>query len=129
MAVKNFYLRLAAEKLYAFAVFTEKYLLWYGCSEINFTAAVNCTNPKTEMQTEIIKIQISGIQSTLQQKKYLSSSGKLVCSQLINWPTAPTDWPTAPTDNQLLQPLQSRAHWKNDNAKEMCSKCWRFTFL
>ena len=50
-----FYLQLTVEKMHAFAVFSKKYLWSYGCSGTNFTAAVNCTNPKTEMQIEIIE--------------------------------------------------------------------------
>ena len=37
---KNFYLRLIVEKIYAFAVFNDKYLQPYGCSDPNFTATV-----------------------------------------------------------------------------------------
>lgn len=59
---KNFYLLLTVEKIYAFAVFTEKYLQPYGYSDINFTAAVNWTSSKTEMQTKIIEVQIILIQ-------------------------------------------------------------------
>ena len=55
---KNFYLRLTVEKMHAFAVFTKKYLRPYDCSDTSCTTAVNCTKPKTEMQTKIIKIQI-----------------------------------------------------------------------
>ena len=57
-ADKNFYFRLTIEKMYAFAVFTEKYLRSYNCSGTNFTAAVNCTSPKTELQTKIMEVQI-----------------------------------------------------------------------
>ena len=45
-----------------FAVFAEKYLQSYGCSGTNFTATVDCTNSKTEIQIEIIETQITGIQ-------------------------------------------------------------------
>ena len=55
---KNFYLRLTAEKLHVFAIFNDKYLQPYGCSDTNVTATVNCTNPKTETLREIIGIQI-----------------------------------------------------------------------
>ena len=57
-AGKNFYLRLMVEKIHAFAVFNDKYLPPCCCSYTNFTATVNCTNSKTEMQSEIIEIQI-----------------------------------------------------------------------
>ena len=57
-ADKNFYFRLTIEKMYAFAVFTEKYLRSYNCNGTNFTAAVNCTSPKTELQTKIMEVQI-----------------------------------------------------------------------
>ena len=46
-AENNFYLRLTAEKMHAFGVFAEKYLRLYGYNGTNFTATVNCTNPKT----------------------------------------------------------------------------------
>ena len=59
---KNFYLLLTVEKIYAFAVFTEKYLQPYGYSDINFTAVVNWTSSKTEMQTKITEVQIILIQ-------------------------------------------------------------------
>ena len=57
-ADKNFYFRLTIEKMYAFAVFTEKYLRSYNCNGTSFTAAVNCTSPKTELQTKIMEVQI-----------------------------------------------------------------------
>ena len=57
-ADKNFYFRLTIEKMYAFAVFTKKYLRSYNCNGTNFTAAVNCTSPKTELQTKIMEVQI-----------------------------------------------------------------------
>ena len=60
-ADKNFYLQLTVDKTYAFAVFAEKYLWSYSCSGTNFAATVNCTNPKTEIQIEIIETQIIGI--------------------------------------------------------------------
>ena len=59
---KNFNLRLTVENMDAVAVFTEKYLQPCNSSGINFTADVNCTNPKTEMQTKIIDIQLILIQ-------------------------------------------------------------------
>ena len=42
--------------MHAFVVITEKYVRPYGYSGTNFTAGVNCLNPKTEIQNEIIKI-------------------------------------------------------------------------
>ena len=50
-AEKNFFFRLTVEKMCGFPVFTDKYLRSYSCSGTNFTAAVNCTNPKTEIQS------------------------------------------------------------------------------
>ena len=50
------------EKMDTFAVFTGKCLWSYGCSGTNFTATVNCRNPTTEIQIEIIKTKIIGIQ-------------------------------------------------------------------
>ena len=58
--------------MHAFAVFTEKYLRSYGCSSTNFTAIVNWTNPKTEIQIEIVETQIIGIQIYFVIKKYFS---------------------------------------------------------
>ena len=55
---KNFYLWLTVGKTHAFAVFTEKYLRLYGCSGTSFTAAVNCTNPNTEIKSENIEIEM-----------------------------------------------------------------------
>ena len=46
----------------AFAVFIEKYFRSHGCSGANFTATINCTNSKTELQIEIIETQTIGIQ-------------------------------------------------------------------
>ena len=60
--VKIFYLRLTVKKMYAIAVFNNKYLQPYGCSNTNLTATVNCTNPKTEILSGVIEIQIIGIQ-------------------------------------------------------------------
>ena len=41
-----------------FAVFRDKHLRSNGCNSISFTAVVNCANPKIEIQSEIIEIQI-----------------------------------------------------------------------
>ena len=83
-AGKNFYLWLTFEKMHVLAVSMEKYLWSYGCSGTSFTSAVNCTNPKTEIQIEIIETQIIGIQIYFIIKKiFLHFSGKLVSSQLI----------------------------------------------
>ena len=71
-ADNNFYLWLTVEKVHAFAVFTEKYLRSYGCSGTNFMAVINCTNPKTEIQIEIIETEITRIQIYFE-------SDKLVC--------------------------------------------------
>ena len=46
----------------AFVAFTDKYLWPYGCSSSSFTAADNCTNRKTEIQSEIIEIHIIEMQ-------------------------------------------------------------------
>ena len=63
----------------ALAVFTEK----YGCNGTNFVATVNSTNLKTEIEIDIIKKQIIGIQIYFVIKKiFLLFSGKRVCSQL-----------------------------------------------
>ena len=56
VADKNFYLQLTVEKMHALAVFSDKYLRSYGCSDTFFTATVNCTNPKYQILSEIIKI-------------------------------------------------------------------------
>ena len=61
-ADKNFYLRLTVKRIYAFAVFRNKYLRPFGCSNPNFSAKVKCTNAKTEIQSEIIETQIIGMQ-------------------------------------------------------------------
>ena len=53
-ADKKFYLLLT--------VFTEKCLQSRSCIGINFMTSVNCRNPKTEMQSEIIKMQVIEIQ-------------------------------------------------------------------
>ena len=39
-------------------VFTEKYLLPYGSSSTSITTTVNCTNPNTEIHSEIIEVEI-----------------------------------------------------------------------
>ena len=62
VAEKNFYLRLMFEKTHAFAVFNDKSIQPYGCSDTSFTATVNCTNLKTEILCEIIERQIIGTQ-------------------------------------------------------------------
>ena len=62
-ADKSFYLRLTVEKVCVFGVFPEKHLRPYGCISTYFTAAVNCTNPKTKIQSEIIEIQIIEVQT------------------------------------------------------------------
>ena len=62
MADKHFYLWLTVEKMHSFEDFAEKYLWPHSCSSTNFTAVVNCTNPETEMQTNIIEIKIILIQ-------------------------------------------------------------------
>ena len=51
-ADKNLYLRLTVAKIHAFLVLNKKYLQPYGCSNINFTAAVKCTNSKTEIKVK-----------------------------------------------------------------------------
>ena len=77
-ADRNFYLRLTVEKMHAFAVLTEKCLWSYGRGGTKFTATVNCTNPKTEIQIEIIETQITGIQIYFVIKKiFLLFSAKL----------------------------------------------------
>ena len=63
---------LTVEKMHVFVVFTEKYLRSYGCSGTNFTATVNCTNPKIKTQTEIIETQITGIKIYSVIKKPIS---------------------------------------------------------
>ena len=74
MADKKFYLRLTVEKMHALVVFTEKYLRSKGFSSSNDTATVNCRNPKTEIQIEIIETQIIGkqIYFVIITKKYFS---------------------------------------------------------
>ena len=52
----NFYVWLTVEKMHAFAVFNDFILRLYGCSDTNYTATVNCTNPRTETLTGIIEI-------------------------------------------------------------------------
>ena len=57
-ADKIFHLRLTVEKMHASAVFSNKYLRPYGCSDTIFTAMVNYTNPNSQILSEIIEIQI-----------------------------------------------------------------------
>ena len=64
-ADKKFYLRLTINKMHAFAVLTEKYLRPYGWSGTNFTAAVSCTTPNTEIPSEIIETEIIKHKSSL----------------------------------------------------------------
>ena len=71
-ADKNFYLQLTVEKIYAFAVFTKKYLRSYVCNGTNFMASVNCTNTKTELIIEIIETKIIGRQIYFIIKKNIS---------------------------------------------------------
>ena len=54
---KTFCLQLMVDRIRAFVVFNEKYLRSYGCSDTNFTAAVNCTNLKTEIKSTLIELQ------------------------------------------------------------------------
>ena len=61
-AEKNFYLQLTVEKKHAFAFFNNKYLWPHGYSNRNLTTAVNSTNPKTEILSKIIEMQIFQIQ-------------------------------------------------------------------
>ena len=61
---KSFYLRLTVTKIHVLAVFTGKCLRSCGCSSTKFTAMLDSTNPKIEIQTKIIETQIIGIQST-----------------------------------------------------------------
>ena len=49
--------------MHAFAIFNSKYLRPQGCSDTNFTATVKHTIPKTEIKTEIIEVQVIGIQT------------------------------------------------------------------
>ena len=44
--------------MHTFEVLTEKYLQLYGCSSNSVTARVNCTNPNTEIHSEITEVQI-----------------------------------------------------------------------
>ena len=57
-AGKNFHLQLTNEKMRAFETFTEKYLRRYDCNGNDFTATLNCVNPKTEIRSEIIETKI-----------------------------------------------------------------------
>ena len=54
-ADKSFSLRLTIEKVHTFAIFNDKYLQPYDCSDISFTATVKCTNPKTEIKVKPLK--------------------------------------------------------------------------
>ena len=65
--------------MHAFTVLTEKHLHPNGYNDTTFTVAVNCANPKTEIQIEIIEIQKTGIQIYFVTKKILFLSDKLVC--------------------------------------------------
>ena len=56
-ADKDFYCWLTVEKMHAFAVFNNKYLRSYDCNDTNFRAAVNYTNPKTQIVSDIIEIR------------------------------------------------------------------------
>ena len=56
--IKKFYLRLTADKMHTSEVFAEKYLLPYGSSSTSITTTVNCTNPNTEIHSEIIEVEI-----------------------------------------------------------------------
>ena len=56
-------MRFTAEKMHAFAIFNSKYLRPQGCSDTNFTATVKHTIPKTEIKSEIIEVQVIGIQT------------------------------------------------------------------
>lgn len=58
----NYYLRLTVEKVRVFLVFTNKHLLPDNYRRTNFAAAVNCTNPKNKVKSEIIETQIIEIQ-------------------------------------------------------------------
>ena len=55
-ACKSFYLWLTFEKIRAFAVFTEKYMLPYGWSGSNFTTAAEIQSATIEIQ--IVEVQI-----------------------------------------------------------------------
>ena len=45
-ADKNFYLSLTVVKMHAFAVFNDKCLRPYGCSDTNLTVTVESINPR-----------------------------------------------------------------------------------
>ena len=47
---KNFYLPLTVEKMHAFAVFKDKYLRIYGCSDTDFTAPVATLRLRSTVQ-------------------------------------------------------------------------------
>ena len=70
--------------MHVLAVFTENYFRSCGCSGTNFTATINCTNAKTEIQTEIIETQITGIQLYFAIKNISPFIGKFVCLQLMD---------------------------------------------
>ena len=61
-ADKKFYLRLTLEKMNASAAFSKKFFRPYGCSDTNFTAVVNITDLKIEIQSQINKTKIIAIQ-------------------------------------------------------------------
>ena len=58
VADKKLYFWLTVAKMHAFVVFTKKYVRSYGCNGTNFTATINFTSPKSELQSEILEIQI-----------------------------------------------------------------------
>ena len=51
--------------------------------QTTFITAVYYTNPKPEIQTDIIEIQITGLNITI-KFFFLLFSGKLICSQLTD---------------------------------------------
>ena len=89
-ADKKFYLRLTVEKMCGFAVFTDKYSSPCGCSGTNFTVLVYYKNSKSEMKSEIIKIQIYFV-----MKQIFLLCQQQTCLFVVNrlsyeLPTAPT---------------------------------------
>ena len=56
---KKFYFGLTVDKMHAFAAFTENVLQPYGRRGTNFMAAVNSTNPNTEIKCEIMETEIN----------------------------------------------------------------------
>ena len=63
-----------------------------GCSDTNFTATIKCTNPKTEIQSEMNETQIIGINisfviklelKVIKQSFYHLSMEKLFCTGKI----------------------------------------------